>query len=81
MAEGNAQARIREAQGEASAIQKVIEAIGSVGPADKYLIAMKYIDTLNSIAQGQNNKVVYMPYEATGVLSSIDGIKQMLENK
>ena len=81
LAEGNAQARIREAQGEAQAIQKVIEAIGSVGPADKYLIAMKYIETLQTIAQGQNNKIVYMPFEATGVLSSIDGIKQMLERK
>ncbi len=81
IAEGNAEARIREAQGEASAIEKVVAAIGNVGPADKYLIAMKYIETLNSIAQGQNNKVVYMPYEATGVLSSIDGIKQMLDAK
>ena len=79
IAEGNAQARVREAQGEAQAIQKVIEAIGSVGPADKYLIAMKYIETLQTIAEGQNNKVVYMPYEATGVLSSLDGIKQMLD--
>ena len=81
IAEGNAEARVREAQGEAQAIQKVIDAIGNVGPADKYLIAMKYIETLTAIAQGQNNKVVYMPYEATGVLSSIDGIKQMLEQK
>ncbi|MCQ2957541.1 MAG: SPFH/Band 7/PHB domain protein [Candidatus Gastranaerophilales bacterium] len=81
IAEGNAQARVREAQGEAQAIQKVIEAIGTVGPADKYLIAMKYIETLQTIAEGQNNKVVYMPYEATGVLSSIDGIKQMLDKK
>ena len=43
--------------------------------------AMKYIETLQAITEGQNNKVVYMPYEATGVLSSIDGIKQMLDNK
>jgi aspartate 1-decarboxylase len=28
----------------------------------------------------QNNKVVYMPYEATGILSSVDGIKQMLDS-
>jgi len=81
LAEGNAQARIKEAEGEAEAIEKVISAIGNVGPADKYLIAMKYIETLNSIAEGQNNKIVYMPYEATGVLSSIDGIKQMLDAK
>ena len=81
IAEGNAEARVREAQGESTAIEKVIKAIGNVGPADKYLIAMKYIETLSNIAEGQNNKVVYMPYEATGVLSSIDGIKQMLDAK
>ena len=81
IAEGNAEARVREAQGESEAIEKVIKAIGNVGPADKYLIAMKYIETLSNIAEGQNNKVVYMPYEATGVLSSIDGIKQMLDAK
>jgi hypothetical protein len=30
------------------------------------------------MVSGQNNKVVYLPYEATGVLSSIGGIKDML---
>ena len=81
LAEGEAQARIKASEGEAQAIANVINAIGKVGPADKYLIAMKYIETLQDITKGQNNKVIYMPYEATGVLSSIDGIKQMLDNK
>ena len=40
---------------------------------------MKYLESLSSLAKGQNNKFVYMPYEATGILSSIDGIKQMLQ--
>ncbi len=31
------------------------------------------------MTSGQNNKVIYMPYEATGVLSSVGGIKEMLE--
>ena len=39
---------------------------------------MKYLESFKSITAGENNKVVYMPYEATGILSSIDGIKQML---
>ena len=81
LAEGEAQARIKASEGEAQAISNVINAIGKTGPADKYLIAMKYIETLQDITKGQNNKVIYMPYEATGVLSSIDGIKQMLDNK
>ncbi len=81
VAEGEAIARVKQAQGEASAIKQVIEAIAGNGQPDKYLIAMKYLETLKGIAEGQNNKVIYMPYEATGVLSSIDGIKEMLNAK
>lgn len=76
-AEGDAQARIRTAQGEAQAIDLVINAIGTKGQPDKYLIAMKYLDTMQTITSGENNKIVYMPYEATGILSSVDGIKEM----
>ncbi len=79
-AEGDAQSRIRRAQGEAEAIRLVTEAIkGSNADPTNYLIAMKYLETLREMTSGQNNKVIYMPYEATGVLSSVGGIKQMLE--
>ncbi len=79
VAEGNAQARAREAQGEALAIKTVIEAIANKGQPDKYLIAMKYLDTLKTITAGKDNKIIYMPYEATGILSSVDGIKEMFK--
>ena len=78
-AEGVAQARILEADGEKEAIGRIINALADKGQPDKYLIAMKYLETMKSITAGQNNKVVYMPYEATGILSSVDGIKQMLD--
>ena len=68
----------KTAEAESEAIKKVITAIADKGQPDKYLIAMKYLDTLKSITAGENNKIVYMPYEATGILSSIDGIKEML---
>lgn len=42
---------------------------------------MKYLETLSSITEGKDNKVVYMPYEATGILSSVDGIKQMFDKQ
>ena len=77
-AEGFAQARLIEAEAEKEAIRRITEAFDNKGQPDKYLIAMKYLESLKDISQGQNNKVVYMPYEATGILSSIDGIKQML---
>ncbi len=77
-AEGVAQARILEADGEKEAIERIINALADKGQPDKYLIAMKYLETMKTITSGKDNKVVYMPYEATGILSSIDGIKQML---
>ncbi|MFT3885368.1 MAG: SPFH domain-containing protein [Flavobacteriales bacterium] len=79
-AEGDAQARIRRAQGEAEAIRMVTEAIkGTNADPANYLIAMKYLETLQEMTSGQGNKVVYIPYEATGILSSVGGIKEMLD--
>jgi len=79
-AEGDAQARIRRAQGEAEAIRLVTEAIqGTKADPANYLIAMRYLETLSDMTSGQNNKVVYIPYEATGILSSVGGIKDMLD--
>ena len=80
-ADGVAKARVLEAEGEKQAVELIINAIGDKGKPDQYLIAMKYLETLKGIASGQDNKVVYMPYEATGVLSSVDGIKQMFDHK
>lgn len=78
-ADGEAQARIINANAEGKAIEVVIGAIDDKGQPDKYLIAMKYLETLKSITAGENNKIVYMPYEATGILSSVDGIKEMFK--
>jgi len=78
-AEGIAQARILEADGEKEAIQRIINALADKGQPDKYLIAMKYLETMKTITSGKDNKIVYMPYEATGILSSVDGIKQMFD--
>ncbi len=79
-AEGSASARVKNAAAEAEAIKMTIDAIANKGQPDKYLIAMKYLDTLKNITEGENNKIVYMPYEATGILSSLDGIKQMFDS-
>ena len=80
-AQGIAQARIIEADAEKEAISRIINALADKGKPDQYLIAMKYLETLSQISQGQDSKVVYMPYEATGILSSVDGIKQMFDKK
>ena len=79
VADGEAQARVRVAQAEAAAISAVTTAIAqSNGDPSNYLIAIKYIETLKEMVSGRNNKVIYLPYEATAVLSSLGGIKDML---
>jgi len=79
VAEGEAQARIRVAEAEAEAIRVITQAIPvSKGDPVNYLIAQKYIETLKEMVSGQNNKVVYLPFEATAILSSIGGIKDLL---
>jgi regulator of protease activity HflC (stomatin/prohibitin superfamily) len=78
-AEGEAQARLKVAEAEANAIDKITQAIGrSGGDPAKYLIAIRYIESLKEMVSGQNNKVVYMPYEASAVLGSLGGIREML---
>jgi regulator of protease activity HflC (stomatin/prohibitin superfamily) len=67
------------AEAEAQAIERITAAIkGTGGDPARYLIAIRYLETLKEMVSGQGNKVVYMPYEATGVLSSLGGIREML---
>jgi regulator of protease activity HflC (stomatin/prohibitin superfamily) len=80
VAEGEAQARLRVAEAESGAIAKITDALtASQGDPGNYMIAVRYIEALKQMVSGKDNKVVYLPYEATGVLSSIGGIREMLE--
>ena len=77
-AEAEQQEKIKVAEGEAKAIKQVSQALeGMKGDPTQYLIATKYIDKLDEITKGNNSKVVFLPYEATGVLGSLGGIKEM----
>ena len=79
-AEGEARAKILQAEAEATAIRNITEAVSS-GGADpvNYLLAVKYLETLKEIASGQDNTTVYLPYEATNMLGSIGGIKDLFQ--
>ena len=79
-AEGEATARIRKAEAEAIAIQKITEAVGQSSNPANYLLAQKYITMMQEVAQGNDSKVVYLPYEATNLLGSIGGIKDLFRN-
>ncbi|MFZ9733164.1 MAG: SPFH domain-containing protein, partial [Schleiferiaceae bacterium] len=81
-ADGIAQARIRVAEAEAEAIRMVSEAVKAyAGDPVQYLIAQKYLETLNQMTSGNETKTVFLPYEATGVLGSLGGIKELLKSQ
>jgi regulator of protease activity HflC (stomatin/prohibitin superfamily) len=92
-AEGNKQAAILRAEGEAQAMERIATAEAAVvdriraampgnpGDTTNYIVALRYLESLKSMTSGKDNKVIYMPYEASGVLSSLGGIAQMLQKK
>lgn len=77
-AEGEAQAIILNAQAEADAIMRVAQAVASnnTNPAT-YMLAMKYIEALKEMTAGNESKTVFMPYEASSLLSSIGSLKSL----
>ncbi len=80
-AEAESQAKILRAQGEAEAIRRISEAVaGSGAEPTQYLVAMRYLEMMEKMAQNKNDKVLYMPYEATGILSALGGIKDISGN-
>ena len=79
LSEGEKAAIVNKAEAEAIAIQKITDAVGqSTNPAN-YLLAQKYIAMMQDVAQGKDNKVVYLPYEASNLMGSIGGIKDLFK--
>lgn len=82
LAEGHKQAAILKAQGESEAIRCVMEALKqSRSDPAQYLIAIRYIEAMSMMAEGQGNKTVFIPYEATAALGSLGGIKELFAAK
>jgi len=75
-AEGLAEARLKIAQAEAEALECIRQALGGDRAAG-YLIAMKYLESLEKIADGQATKV-FLPFEASGVLGSLGSMSEVL---
>jgi len=89
-AEGQKQSAILEAEGRAEAMRRIAEAkqfeISTVFTAiqdakpDQKVIALKYLESLERIADGQGNKV-FLPMETSGILGSLAGIKEIFERE
>ncbi len=74
----NAEARERLAEAEAKATTVVSTAIaqGNV-QAINYFVAQKYVEAMKEFATSPNQKVFFMPVEASGVLASLGGIAEL----
>lgn len=77
-AEAEARSKELKAQGEAEAIRLIADAVSNSG-ADptQYLIAMRYLDVLGQIGGNNSDKTLLLPYEATGILGALGGIKEV----
>jgi regulator of protease activity HflC (stomatin/prohibitin superfamily) len=75
----DAEAREREAEAEAKATQVVSDAIASGNiQAINYFVAQRYIEALGRFAESPNQKMFFMPVEATGVIGAIGGIAELV---
>ncbi len=88
-AEGVKQARILEAAGEADAIRSIADAkakeievvygaIKNSQPDDK-LVAIKTLESLEKVADGQANKV-FIPFDATKALAGLGALKEITKD-
>ncbi|MEJ5257976.1 MAG: SPFH domain-containing protein [Fervidobacterium sp.] len=79
VAEANKYKLIAEAEGQALAIVNVFKAIHDGNPTND-LIAIKYLETLKEVANGQATKI-FLPLEASSVLSSVGAMAELFKDR
>lgn len=78
-AKREAEARERLAEAEAKATESVSVAIANGDQrAINYFVAQKYVDALKDIGSAENSKVIMMPLEASSIIGSLAGIKELM---
>ncbi len=74
----DAEARERLAQAEARATLMVSEAISKGDlQAINYFVAQKYVEALAKFANSPNQKILFLPMEASSVIGAIGGIGEI----
>ncbi|UCE40599.1 MAG: SPFH/Band 7/PHB domain protein [Candidatus Aminicenantes bacterium] len=79
VADANKYEKLTVAKGEAEAVETVYNAIHNGRPTND-LIAIKYLEALQKIADGKATKI-FLPFEASGVLGSVAGVGELLKEK
>ena len=44
------------------------------------IIAQKYVEALQALATADNQKVLMLPVDATGVLGALEGVRELLKS-
>lgn len=77
-AEGESEARRLIAQAESDAIVMIQKSVPGSDPLP-YMVALNYLRVLPQMLEGQDNKVIMVPYETSGVLGSLTSIKEIFK--
>jgi len=77
IAEAEAKARIKVSEAEAQAIKMIQESIK--GDPLPYMIATQYIKALPKMMEGKDDKMIVVPYEASGLIGSLSSVKQIFD--
>ena len=77
----DAEARERLAEAEARATHMVSKAIenGDV-QAINYFVAQKYVEAVKEMATTQNDKIIFMPFEASNLIGALGGIGELAKS-
>jgi regulator of protease activity HflC (stomatin/prohibitin superfamily) len=74
----DAEAREREAEAEAKATAMLSEALAHGDrQAINYFVAQKYVEAFAQFADSPNQKVIFMPMEASSLVGSLGGIAEI----
>jgi regulator of protease activity HflC (stomatin/prohibitin superfamily) len=78
-AQGLAEARLAMANAEGEAV-KLLTASLPPGEAAMYLLGLKYLEALPSLAQGKGS-TIFLPAEAAGVMGAIGSMRELLRGR
>ena len=79
-AQGQATARTKMAEAEAETLRLIRDANPTQDPTP-YLIAIQYVNSLSKLAESAQGKLMVLPYEATALMGSVAGIKEIFKTE
>jgi hypothetical protein len=75
-AQGQATARLAMAEAEAQALERIAAALPE-GEAAMYLLGIRYLEALPKLTEGSGT-TIFLPTEATGMMGALGGLREML---